>query len=298
MTSINNHENIGVGIHDFDFYKKNAWANKIGIRMHRITSDRVSLFLPYTDKNLNVEGGVVHGGVIGTMLQDAGFLLSCQCFPQVAPENILLLDTQINYLSGARKMDLTASAELTHSSGSFAFIHATVVNDKQLILAHAHLIYRIAEPGEQANDLDVKDLREKAFGPKLEMGEVAHVMREYAKKHTRGLLLTGYKDDQVRFQLENLPENRDSYGFLSHGAELIALDDAAVFCSYPRIKIPGVAATVDLKISYCDRVKDENVIAFGHCLKHQNQIINNQMMMFGETSRKLVAFGTMTFWGA
>ena len=116
------------------------------------------------------------------------------------------------------------------------------------------------------------------------------------QKHANGLTVLGSEEGKVRFRVENIEQNQDHLGLLSKGCQLVVLDNAGVFASFGKNKRGGGAATVDLKISFCDQIKDEAGIIYGHCLKLQNRAINNQVMMFGEDSRKLIAFGTMSFW--
>jgi len=86
-------------------------------------------------------------------------------------------------------------------------------------------------------------------------------------------------------------------GALAGGAVLLLLDDAGVFCSFGQIQ-RGRAATVDLKVNFCQSLAGEQVIAFGHCLKRQSEAITNQVLLFGASSGRLGAIGTMTFWGS
>ncbi|HMU91104.1 MAG TPA: hotdog fold thioesterase [Pseudomonadales bacterium] len=280
-----------------DFYANNGWANRVGIQLLEATPAAVSLFLGYDERNLNAPGGVVHGGVIGTLIHDAGQLLSKLHFAQTPIRQIRPLDIQINYMIGAKEADLTATATLIRATRALAFIDVEVQNQNRQCVARAHTLFRIAPADEEAVELDSALLHELAVKSPLALNQIGEMIKGNVARHAEGLQVLGLDQSRVRFTLDDLASNRDHEGALAGGAVLLLLDDAGVFCSFGQIQ-RGRAATVDLKVNFCQSLADEQVIAFGHCLKRQSEAITNQVLLFGASSGRLGAIGTMTFWGS
>lgn len=280
-----------------EFYSSNGWANRVGISIQTASKEQVSIYLPYDEQNLNAPGGVVHGGVIGTLIHDAGYLLTQLHYPDTPSALIKALDIQVNYITAAFEADLTATAKLVRSSRALAFVDIEVHNKQGAVVARSHALYRIAGADEEVIDLRSQGLYDIALGSDVPYGEFAEKISPNVAAHAPGLSVTGWADSQVRTKLENLKENQDHDGIIAPGLQMLVLDDVGVFASFSRVRKGGrPASTIDLKISFCQTPTDENVIGYGHCIKQQNQVINNQVLLFGETSHNLIAIGTMTFW--
>lgn len=282
---------------DLDFYRDNRWADRLGIELKTASPEAVTLFLQYDERNLNAPGGVVHGGVIGTLIHDAGHLLTHLHFPEVPSERVLALDIQVNYIAGAKETDLVARANLIRTTRALAFIDVEVDNPNGDCVARAHTLFRIAPEAETIEELDSAPLRTLATDSPLGLNQIGEMIKDNVARHAEGLTVLGLDGGRVRFRLDDLDSNRDQNQRIARGVQLLLLDDAGVFCSFAHVQ-GGRAATVDLKVNFCDHLAGEAVIGFGHCLKKQSQAITNQVVLFGADSGRLGAIGTMTFWGS
>lgn len=275
-------------------YKNNAWANKAGIEL--TGSDQIELFLPYHDKNLNADGGVVHGGILATLLHDVGFLKTSEAFAEVPGAAIDILDCQINYIKAAKEIDLNAKATLIRKTRVLAFIDAEVLNDSGESIARAHLVYRVVAEDEKREDLNQNLSVEPLLNADIESTPFVEMMNLNVQKRYTALQVGGMSNGRCRFDLAAEKDCLNEYGRVARGAQLLVLDNAAVFAGFSLMSSMTRAATVDLKLCFCDQAGAENLLAYGMSVKQQANIVHNQVYLVSEADQRLIAYGTMTFW--
>jgi len=275
-------------------YKNNAWANLAGIELGK--KNKLDLFLPYDDKNLNSDGGVVHGGIIATLLHDTGFLLACETFPEVSGADIDVLDCQINYIKAAKETALSAKARLIRQTRVLAFIDAEVVNEGGEIVARSHLVYRVVAENEKRDDLNRVLGVDAVAHAEIGVTPIVEMMNLNVKKRHKALSVEGLSDGRCRFDLAAEPECISEYNRVARGAQLLVLDNAAVFAGFSLMSSMKRAATLDLKLCFCDQAKAEKLVAYGVSVKQQENIIHNQVYLLSAEDQRLIAYGTMTFW--
>ena len=279
---------------NLSIYQDSGWASKIGA-VATEEQGRIHIDLPYTDMNLNSDGGVVHGGIISTILHDVGKLLAYQCFKSVDPEQIDSLDSQINFIKAAKEVDLIATAEVIRQTKVLLFVRSEAKDSTGAAVAVGNFIYRVCGD-EEARDLHCGAVKHRFKPGVIEMNPLGEMMNPSIKKRHPGLSISAMAEGECIFKMENLPEVRDEFGYIARGAELLIMDNAAVFGSFSVVPDARKAATVDLKVSCCDRAQNEDVLAYGVSLKHRGNIVNNQVFVVGADSGKLISMGTMTFW--
>jgi len=278
----------------FKNYKNNAWANLAGIELGK--ENKLELFLPYDDKNLNSDGGVVHGGIIATLLHDTGYLLACDTFSEVSGANIDVLDCQINYIKAAKETALSAKANLIRQTRLLAFIDAEVVNESGEIVARSHLVYRVVADDEKRDDLNQVLGVEAVRNADIGLTPFVEMMNLNVKKRHRALSVEGLSDGRCRFDLAAEDECLNEYNRVSRGAQLLVLDNAAVFAGFSLMSSMKRAATLDLKLCFCDQARAEKLVAYGVSVKQQDNIVHNQVYLLSAEDQRLIAYGTMTFW--
>ena len=278
----------------FKNYKNNAWANLAGIEPGK--ESKLELFLPYDDKNLNSDGGVVHGGIIATLLHDTGYLLACDTFSEVSGANIDVLDCQINYIKAAKETALSAKANLIRQTRVLAFIDAEVVNESGEIVARSHLVYRVVADDEKRDDLNQLLGVETVRNAEIGLTPFVEMMNLNVKKRHRALSVEGLSDGRCRFDLAAEEECLNEYNRVSRGAQLLVLDNAAVFAGFSLMSSMKRAATLDLKLCFCDQARAEKLVAYGVSVKQQDNIVHNQVYLLSAEDQRLIAYGTMTFW--
>ena len=275
-------------------YKKNGWAQKIGAQA-RIQDGEILIDLPYSDLNLNGDGGVVHGGIISTILHDVGKLLAYRAFGEISADKIDTLESQVNFIKGAKEMDLVASASVVRQTKALLFVHSRVKNRQGEDVAVGHFIYRVCND-EQSSDLIAETIKNKFAPGVVALNPLGEMMNFAVQKRHPHLTITAMAEGESIFSLADDANVQDEFGFISRGAELLILDNAGVFASFSLLTEAKKAATVDLKVSFCGRAKDEPVLAYGVSLKHRSNIVNNQIYVLGANSGELISMGTMTFW--
>lgn len=275
-------------------YKNSGWGNKIGA-LASVDQNCIRIELPYDDMNLNSDGGVVHGGIISTILHDVGKLLTYETFDAIEPAAIDTLESQVNFIKAAKEVDLVATAEVVRQTKFLLFTRCVARNSSGEAVAVGHFIYRVCGD-EEPRDLHCDNVKNRFKEGVVGMNPLGEMMNPSIKKRHPGLSIAAMAEGECIFKLENLLEVRDEFGYVSRGAELLILDNAAVFGSFSVVADARKAATVDLKVSFCDRAKDEDVLAYGVSLKHRGNIVNNQVFVVGADSGKLISMGTMTFW--
>lgn len=275
-------------------YKNNAWANKAGIEL--TGTDQIELFLPYHEKNLNADGGVVHGGILATLLHDVGFLKTSEAFAEVPGAAIDILDCQINYIKAAKEIDLNAKAILIRKTRVLAFIDAEVLNDAGESIARAHLVYRVVAEDEKREDLNQNLSVEPLLNADIESTPFVEMMNLNVQKRYPALQVGGMSNGRCRFDLAAEKACLNEYGRVARGAQLLVLDNAAVFAGFSLMSSMTRAATVDLKLCFCDQAGAENLLAYGMSVKQQANIVHNQVYLISEADQRMMAYGTMTFW--
>lgn len=278
----------------FQNYKNNAWANKAGIQLPG--PDQIELFLPYHDKNLNADGGVVHGGILATLLHDVGFLTASEAFPEAPATAIDILDCQINYIKAAKETDVVAKATLIRKTRFLAFVDAEVQNPQGEPVARAHLVYRVVAENENRSDLNGDIAIKPMLSAEMETTPFMEMMNLNVQKRHSSLKVAGMGNGRCRFDLATEKDCLDEHGRIARGAQLLVLDNAAVFAGFSLMTSMKRAATVDLKLCFCDQVGAENLQAYGISVKQQENIIHNQVYLLTEQNQRMVAYGTMTFW--
>ena len=275
-------------------YKNNAWANLAGIEFSK--THPLDLFLPYHDKNLNSDGGVVHGGVIATLLHDAGFLAACDAFPEISGSTIDVLDCQVNYIKAAKETALHTTAAVIRKTRVLAFIDAEVIDEKEDVVARAHLVYRVVGENEKREDINQALGIDPVSNAEIEVTPFVDMMNINVKKRHKALSVKGLSNGRCCFDLAADKECLNEYNRISRGAQMLVLDNAAVFSGFTLMTSMKRAATVDLKICFCDRANNEDLIAYGVSLKQQENIVHNQVYLLSAVDKRAIAYGTMTFW--
>ena len=136
--------------------KMNPWGRALGFRPTRVEKGRVWGLQPYDDKLVgDPETGVIHGGVITTMLDN---LCGMSCSVTLEEMRfVATLDLRIDYMRPADKgRDIIGEAECYHITKSVAFCRAWAYHDtKDKVIATAQAAFAINQPrpADQRGDL-------------------------------------------------------------------------------------------------------------------------------------------------
>ena len=275
-------------------YSRDGWANELGIQVASLDAGQCSLILPFVTRNLQTDGGVVHGGIIASLLHDSGFLVAAQALDVSASEYVRCLDFQVNYLKAAKDCELTCGASVLRLGRKFAFIQAEALNPEKECVALSRMLFSISDESAVAKPLQVYSGREKLDLPVANDHPMVSMMNDSMQARRPGISIEGSEGGLCRIDVEDLPENRNFYGEIANGTQIFAADSAGVFSSFASGEILSRAATVDLKLTFCAAVKNEGVTVIGESLILNNGLVHHQLSIFGKQSKELKGFGTMT----
>ena len=123
------------------FVPQSPFAQKNGIRIAHIETDRAELVMPF-DESLATMADVVHGGAVATLADTAA--MAAAWSDDVEPEALAgaTVALSIDYVAAARGSDLTARAEVVRRGRSLCFLDVTVSDAGGEVVAKAIATYR------------------------------------------------------------------------------------------------------------------------------------------------------------
>jgi len=126
-------------------YAQDGWARFLGVELNRDSDNApAQLRLAYDPRLLNADGGVVHGGILASLLHDAARLeIAAALAPGHALDALRPLDGQIVYLRPARETDVIASARLLRLGRTLAFATAEVRDAQGNLVAQGQWVFAL-----------------------------------------------------------------------------------------------------------------------------------------------------------
>jgi uncharacterized protein (TIGR00369 family) len=274
-------------------YVEDSWANELGIEIVRSKAGNNALFLPFISRNLQADGGVIHGGIIGSLLHDCGLALAAEAVGDAEFDALRCLDFQVNYLKAAKDCDLTASAQIIRQGRKFLFVQAEVLDPQLHIVATSRMLFSVA--GEAP---EVKAIQPYLTAQKIGLGLQSHPMVDMMNSNMMGrrpgFSVNGAEGGMCRVLVDDVKENQNYKGEIANGAQIFAADSAGVFSCFAAGEPMVRAATVDLKLTFCAPVVGEGLAVLGESLVLNDGLVHHQLSIFGKASKDLKAFGTMT----
>jgi uncharacterized protein (TIGR00369 family) len=127
----------------------------LGMQLTALSTERVEMFVPYAENLIgNPKTGVVHGGVITTLLDTLGGLAVMAAAPEGRP--VATLDLRIDYLKPATPgMNIRGVAECYKLTASVAFVRGHAFHeDTSDPIAHCTGTFMISGTGFPASDAE------------------------------------------------------------------------------------------------------------------------------------------------
>lgn len=277
------------------FYEQNGWANSLGLYFDVTADGAPCLKLPFKVENLNHDSptGSVNGGVSGTMLLDAGHMLCCLLTPDVDPSQIHVVDTQIFYVRGTRDNELTAVPRLIRRTRKLIFLEVDVFDEEGNLVVNSRQIFSLqgAETQSVDNQADIspRNLIEQGIGIHPDAG----MFKNFGDRY-EGMTLVGLQKHQAVLRMDNIACNLNPAGEMAPGSVITVSDFAGVAAFFFTEQKPVGGATVDLKMTFCDVIKDEGFFSIAEILENRGGLRHCRVTAYGTESMKLKAFGTMT----
>ncbi|PCI44776.1 MAG: hypothetical protein COB51_09640 [Moraxellaceae bacterium] len=284
-------------------FLSSPWPQRLDAKLVHSTQSELHLELPF-HKRITNHAGFVHGGTIASMLHDAGYLLAQQCLSNPCLENNALqdpealhvetIDCQIFYLNAAKNTSLKFQAVLLKQSKRLAFIEVNALDHENNLVSKCHCSFGTWEGVErnshwQRKHLELLDLTPEPHPTKYFWDTMIH-------KPEKGMHLEQMGSGYCRIKIDPQPRFLDLNDEIAHGALLSIADNVGTLASTTELKAASNGSTIDLSITFCERIKDESIICFGEFTSQKGSQLNSHFFMVGETSHALKAFGTTTMW--
>ncbi|MGB2941465.1 MAG: PaaI family thioesterase, partial [Candidatus Macondimonas sp.] len=170
-------------------YGQDGWARFLGVEVNPdISSAR--LRLAYDPRLLNADGGVVHGGILASLLHDAARLeIAAALAPEHALDALRPLDGQIVYLRPARETDVIASARLLRLGRTLAFATAEVRDAQGNLVAQGQWVFALQATAETVEPLPGPKTLFEDWDGQADTGRMGALLDANMQKRLPGLAL-------------------------------------------------------------------------------------------------------------
>ena len=276
-------------------YENDGWKQNLGIVASAESDGSLLLELPYIEKNLNRADGAIHGGVLASLMQDAGMLNTVIEY-RAEPDQVRLIDAQVSYISGSANELLSTKVRFTRKAKTLAFVDVEVVTEDGRLVANSRLLFQISKAGERTSTTIHDQPPEQIVPTNQPMHPLAESLGSNTEARQPGMSVVNLSAGLCQVQIENASQFRSFTGSVSAGAQLYIADSCGVFGSFALLGIPLQAATIDFKMSFCEDACDEALVATGDCQVRRHDVFYNTIKVYGKESRRLKAFGTLSFW--
>lgn len=275
-------------------YAQDGWARFLGVELNRNSAD-ARLRLAYDPRLLNADGGVVHGGILASLLHDAARLeIAAALAPEHALDALRPMDGQIVYLRPARETDVIASARLLRLGRTLAFAIAEVRDAQENLVAQGQWVFALQATAEAGEPLpDPKTLSDDWDG-RVETGRMGALLEANMQKRLPGLTLRQMDAGRCVIEVAHTPHFLDASGVVAAGLQLLVCDNVGVFAGFGLSARISRMSTAALKLSFIAPPEDEPLVVVGRSLGKTGPLIANHGRVYGRDSGRLYAFGTIT----
>lgn len=276
-----------------DAYLESGWPQNLNLQINVITRLSCHLRLHYSE-DINNGTGSIHGGIIASAMQDAGLLLATHAFRDQTALIVRTIDFQISYLRAAKQTDLIIEAKLLRQSRRIAFIQVVATDRDGQTVASVNGCFGTWED-ESSNQVS-----QALYQPLLNKTVADHpfkkMMSSVIDTKIPGMAIEQMGEGFCRMHLDNIERYQNQDGDIANGAQLMLLDNVGAFASLAAIDTFGMGSTVDLKLTMCDTVRNEGVIAVAEAMGHRGSQMSSRVSIVAAESKTLIAFGTVSIW--
>jgi len=274
-------------------YAQDGWARFLGIALDPRDPAR-RLRLAYDTRLLNADGGVIHGGILATLLLDAARIETAAAWGSAGDlGSVRPLDGQIVYLRPAREGDVIASAQLLRAGRTLAFASSEIRDAQGQLVAQGQWVFAHAAEDAPEAAPEAPALTQ-VWNGEADAGRMGVLLEANMKKRLPGLSLRQMGPGRCVIEVADIADMRDAGGALAGGALLLACDNVGVFAGFGLNARITRMSTAALKLSFVAPARDEPLIVVGRSLGKAGPLISNQSLVYGRDSGRLYAFGTVT----
>lgn len=259
-----------------------SWSEFVGM-----TAQDDAVMLDVEPRHYNADGGVLHGGIIASLMLHAALAAA----PQTR-----VLDCQINYLKSMKTGRAEARARVRRAGRRFTVIDTDLTGPDETLLATASWVLAATEMDQapvqahQALTLPVPAAEESPIGRLLD------AFNANLAKRLPGMAIERLQPGYCLLTLADTEAGRQTTGReIDPGLILLAMDNATVFAGFGLLRNPTRASTIDLKMTL-HRPAQGALRVSGHSLTQRENLVHNLVMVRDEADA-LIAHGSMSFVG-
>lgn len=271
------------------------FGRSLGAIVEAADGDSASVRIPFRDEISN-PGRALHGGVMASAIDLAATIAARRDEFATGPVESGCLDLSVDYLSAAIGDDIIARAEVLRRGKELTYCAVDVRNDAGKRIAAGLVTHRFVA-GASLVDERQYETHATLLTPQspqcirgaelfVSLGFIAHL----------GMKVQHAKDAQAVLTMAAAGDRGDESGAVHEGALAALIDTTAALASWSIVGLDmrHKASTVGLHINYV-RPAHEGVVAHATTRRRNNEIFVNQVEVSEESSRRLVALGTVTY---
>ncbi|PCJ16110.1 MAG: hypothetical protein COB04_11705 [Gammaproteobacteria bacterium] len=294
MTSITTLKPATKAYSDFaNAYLESSWPKRLNLNIDLLTPVNCQLRLPYSEE-INNGTSAIHGGIIASAMHDAGLLLATHAFSDKQQLTVRTIDFKVSFLRAAKETDLTIDATILRQSKRMAFINVVATDKSGQPVASVNCSFGTWE--EEASTPISPDLYVPLLNKQVADHSLKHMMKSVVESRVEGMAVEEMGEGFCRMRLDNIACYQDQHGYISSGAQLTLVDNVGAFGALAGINAMGMGSTVDISLTSCEAVKDENLIGVAEAMARRGSQISSRVSVISEKSQRLIAFGTVSLW--
>ncbi|MDY6813541.1 MAG: thioesterase family protein [Pseudomonadota bacterium] len=259
-----------------------SWSEFVGM-----TARDDAVVLDVEPRHYNADGGVLHGGIIASLMLHAAVTAA----PQTR-----VLDCQINYLKSIKAGRAEARARVRRAGRRFTVIDTELTGPDEVLLASASWVL-------VAGEIDQAPVRAHQAlalpAPAAEASPIGRLLDAFnanMAKRLPGIAIERLQPGYCLLTLADTSAGRQASGEgIDPGLILLAMDNAAIFAGFGLLRNPTRASTIDLKMTLHGQAHGDLRIS-GHSLTQRENLVHNLVMVRDEANA-LIAHGSMSFVG-
>ncbi len=269
--------------------EKSPYAKALGVECDATLDGKVSLLLPYAEKNAN-PGTALHGGCAASLAVIAGQAVTRGMLGEEAgPFHTAGL--QVNYLAAAMGEDVMATGTLLRRGKNMCFVEIDIATREGKSIAHATSMLRArfgAEPAELS--IGVGDDGRADPGP---MGP--HISKLNFGK-ARALDIENMSEGKSRITMPMGANNANESGGMHEGAVVALLDTTGAMAAWAETGPgPYKASTPALQVQILAPPSSQDLVAYGRVIQRDVDGFWSDVEVCGREDGRVIARGTVLY---
>jgi uncharacterized protein (TIGR00369 family) len=272
-------------------FERMAFARFLQVRMGQVNHEQAVLCLPFQEDHAN-QGGVLHGGAIGSLMHMAGALAAWTGIELQAEPVVQTVNLSVHYLAAALHEEVMAEAIVLRRGRDIFFLDITVRGAAQQLISKGLMVYRAAQ-----YTAPMRLYRRPAPPPIPPAPLSPPVLVPGHQDFTHKLQITtvSHSPGSVCLGMPYVSEHSDEQGHVHPGAVAALLDTAGTYAAWSMVRRQGSrGATVGMQLSYPD-VSQADVIAEAHVEQRAEEMFCSLVQVRAVSTGHLVAMGNVNY---